>query len=274
MLRPKTRTFRSWDGLISDYRKRGKSAWSGWMFRGQRDAGWDLQTTLERAVVDRFERPHGAIPNIERRLVRDFQRQARQFLDDVPPRKETLEWLGLMQHWGAPTRLLDWTYSFYAAAFFAVADAKPGDKIAIWAFDYRWCRKRAWALARATREGPLPSSLAKIPFENPCVRGLFPATPFRLHQRLVVQQGTFLVPGDCSVSFMENLGAMDEGGSEVRVEKLCLQLSRRRLEQALHDLRRMNLTSASLFPGLDGFAKHGEDLIPDLAVLPVAPEEW
>lgn len=273
-MKPKQRTFRSWDGLISAYRNGASSAWAGWMFRGQRQATWDLQPSLERAVVKRFERRPEDMPGIEARLLRDFQRQAHQFIDDPPERKAQLEWLALMQHWGAPTRMLDWTYSFYAAAFFAVADAVPGDKIAIWAIDYRWLRRRAWQIARESREGPLPNSLNHLPFDRPSIRAVVPSTPFRLHERLVVQQGTFLVPGDLSVSFMENFAAMNDGDGKVRAQKLCLEVSKGRLERALHDLRRMNLTYASLFPGLDGFAKHGANIIPDLAGMPVSRTEW
>ena len=35
-----------------------------------------------------------------------------------------LEWLALMQHYGAPTRLLDFTRSPYVACFFALEELK------------------------------------------------------------------------------------------------------------------------------------------------------
>jgi hypothetical protein len=32
-------------------------------------------------------------------------------LADTPDQDDWLEWIALMQHYGAPTRFLDWTYS-------------------------------------------------------------------------------------------------------------------------------------------------------------------
>src|SRR5437667_981952 len=51
-----------------------------------------------------------------------------------------------MQHFGAPTRLQDWTKSGYAAAFFALAEQRDCDTAAIWATDLAW--QKAHALSR------------------------------------------------------------------------------------------------------------------------------
>ena len=67
------------------------------------------------------------------------QGMALQYGVDLPVDGETDEWLALMRHHGAPTRLLDFTYSPYVAAYFAFEDAEPRDSVAIWAVNTSWC---------------------------------------------------------------------------------------------------------------------------------------
>lgn len=74
-----------------------------------------------------------------------------------------------------------------------------------------------------------------------------------MNERLRVQKGIFLVCGDITRPFAENLAAMegwDSGGHVLRID-IPTALHR----EAIRDLYYMNITRTSLFPGLDGYAR-------------------
>jgi hypothetical protein len=100
-----------------------------WLFRGEPRAYPKLQTSLERALVDRGTLLTEAA-DVERKLLKEFKRRAHHYMHPLPGEGDLMGWLALMQHYGAPTRLLDWTYSFYIATFFALSEAtsNPPDK--------------------------------------------------------------------------------------------------------------------------------------------------
>lgn len=81
-----------------------------WLFRGQPDARWELLPSVHR----------GYTRQQEHYLTNEFRVRARSRHAACPLDHDYPGWLALMQHYGLPTRLLDWTYSPIVAAFFAV----------------------------------------------------------------------------------------------------------------------------------------------------------
>ena len=117
----------SWEqylSIISD------SPYQNWAFRGQRDASAPLFSALSRYLMT-FRVDPRAWPGQEERILRIFKRKAIHFLDHVPERDDDFQWLALMQDHGAPTRLLDFTWSPYVAAFFALHNST--EEGVIWA---------------------------------------------------------------------------------------------------------------------------------------------
>jgi hypothetical protein len=89
---------------------------------------------------------------------------------------------------------------------------------------------------------------------NPAV---LPYEPEKISDRLSVQQGSFVVPWNVELSFMDNLSAVDALDAVLKITVPSSVVRGRALEQ----LRLMNITRASLFRGLDGFAQSFRQLL-------------
>jgi hypothetical protein len=198
----------------------------------------------------------------ELRMVRSF---ARDFPGEaaatVPGRGETLDLLAVMQHYGAPTRLLDFTYSPLAAAFFALNRAGAEQKCAVLAVETQWLQDAARQLLntdfglgdRFKRMGRFFDSKAfrDIFFRKDQVRFVCAVNACRRNRRLRAQKGVFMVPGSVECSFLANLCGMNGYQRSVVAYLLPPSSNRRRVWSDAFQLAGM--TNYSLFPDLQGY---------------------
>ncbi|MFL5507051.1 MAG: FRG domain-containing protein [Gemmatimonadales bacterium] len=239
-----------------------------WMYRGQSGIAATLRTSLERAL-NRFELPIERQEELERLLLREFRRHYHRYTADVPAEDDTLRWLALMRHHGAPVRLLDLSYSPYVALFFALDGVAHGESCSMWAIDHNWCVSRAAELL----PGPTWEAFQEDPWggkTGPTVRQLFatrtqvavPMNPFYLDARLAIQQGVLLAPLDLSVNLDTVLQRMDSPAQVCgNVRRIVIHCLGGFLESALGELTRMNVTHTTLLPGIDGLARSLENLV-------------
>jgi hypothetical protein len=239
-----------------------------WIFRGQEKAKWCLKTTLQREC-ERFGVAGSDIVRVEERMIREFQRRLHHYTANVP--QATDEWMALMQHHGAPTRLLDFTYSPQVAGYFAFEKAAlckdktdSSDEVAIWAVNTDWCDvqlKKLYPLLPehyTTYAKNRDSQSFNSVFIDSAYKLVLTVNPFRLNERLVYQKGVFLCPGDVSIGFMENLiHFMGNDKLEEEVIQYTIPIGKKGeiRDQALEILDQMNINRVTLFPGLDGFAQ-------------------
>lgn len=267
-----------------------------YIFRGQASNRWKLITTIERAAV-KSEYSPDQIWKSEKEILKEFKARAHHFINSPPNNNDNLEWLSLIQDFGGPTRLLDFTESFYIASYFAV---EPSNEDAcVWAINGYSLQFLPHFINALGDEEIFPDTYENThdvgtsdelvqfaektivdPSDKPDIVLL--VKPPRLNERLAVQRGLFLFSCNFSKSFEYNLcktlgfsfDSLDKSNTDDskdllrRLEKLYkdkqldintvvikFNIPTSLYKEALQDLNKMNINSASLFPGLEGFAK-------------------
>jgi hypothetical protein len=256
-----TETIECWDHLVKTVQRRNDRPW---LYRGQAH-DWSLKSSLERHISSWDIDPNHA-PALETALAREFRRRARTedrslILDDM------FNCLALMRHHGAPTRLLDCTYSPFVAAQTALREGLNPDHVpVIWCFSPEWMNEHCWRVLGPASVKLGPDGRRRVRFEalsqrRPPAKLVVHDNPYFLNRRLTAHQGAFLFAGDIRSPFCENLKSMKGWDLGENISKLYLRFENNKKVEAVKTLKRMNVSSAVLFPGLDGFARSlGEEL--------------
>lgn len=237
----------SWDEFVSVAR-----ALDGWAFRGQRDAAWKLLSSLARHL-ENFVPDKTSWEERESRAIRIFRRKAHNYASDLRILDDDLRCLALMQHHGAPTRLLDFTKSPYVAAFFALENATGNAAVFALNTPLLW-NAAPTNLPELTRDkvDPRENGNFETYFANNKHELVWTGEPIEMDRRLVAQSGTFVVPGIVGRPVEEILKGYSSRQPLLR--KFILPAKKIR-EECMRSLYRMNITNATLFPDLDGLAK-------------------
>lgn len=211
----------SWSDLAG---RAAQCADGNWIFRGEGSLSNELKPKAGRVGTGKKaprKKPHDVAH--ERAALELFKRQARPYLTHSP--LSDIEWLAIAQHHGMSTRLLDWTESILAAAFFAVeAAGTSGDAVIYGIHGLR-------RISQADEKRPFD---AKSP-------GIY--RPPHIAPRIPAQRSVFTLHPDPTEAFAppglaQWVISSDTCGEIKRVLDAC------------------GINDSSLFPDLDGLSRH------------------
>lgn len=205
------------------------------VFRGQ-SAPWRLRTAFHRTSrKDLWRYWHDDIPRIRGAVV---GKTNQHFRFGKP--EEMGAFLHLLQHYGFPTPLLDWTYSPYVAAFFAYASARPEinhDKpVRIFMFDAQEWQKDFQQVLHVTLCQPHFSLIEPLALGN---------------DRALPQQSLASITNLDDVERYIRWREKEEKKTYLRVFDLAAE---DRLD-VLARLSLMGISPGSMFPGIEGVCR-------------------
>jgi hypothetical protein len=232
----KTKTFATWDEFKNGIRgalpgSHDYDIYKRFIFRGQGSSDWPLRSTFDRIYFDKLAASRDAL---SRDLIREFYEECERFspwryeMDD--PRA-----LAMAQHHGLPTRLLDWSFSPYVAAYFAFSwfmferSTIHSGNVAVWALNRNEVQSKAPA-------GQL-EIISVQDYEN---------------TRLGNQFGVFTFLKTNESDLEDYLTNPAVGLTHALVK---LEVPRTEAKHALQDLIMMGIHHGTIFPGREGIAQ-------------------
>lgn len=283
-----TTTMEKWNDIVSF----NQLFLSHYIFRGQADANWDIVPALNRLIKNlHSERIDPNTINIyEGEMLREFKYKFPMYPSRIiPDEKDNVEWLTLMQHYGAPTRLLDFTNSLFVALYMAL-DNSYRDNCAIWAVNKSLTEKQhAINYCKENNCTSIPTLVLREIIKNKAntyigmcqhkdiTQEILPIYPKLCNERLAIQQGLFLMSSDLQVPFssvFKTFLDIEENQIDIPIKQILdysytpsaklspknialikLIIPRKFKWQLTKLLLNMNITAETLYPGLSGLAK-------------------
>jgi hypothetical protein len=195
---------------------------------------------------------------LEWELLSEFRHQAPPFAGKLPD--PNLELLFLMQHFGVPTRLLDWSENPFIALFFALERALQAGgndhDAAVWVLDpvelnnrstsYRESATRIFGAYAPELAGYEPSEYGKR------IAMKLPLAIFGIHNspRIVAQRGAFVMFGRDTTALDLNPALSGDQGV---VDKILVKSAFK--GQMRKDLSNIGVSDSVVYPDLDGLGR-------------------
>jgi hypothetical protein len=225
-------------------------------FRGQSDARWGLSPRIWRKEN---EQANEAEMRLEFESVGTPMTPSGRVHDKW-------HWYFLMQHYSAPTRLLDWTTNPLVALYFAVSEGFDKDS-AVWVVDpWRWNRAHVKGLYgpaiagwRETKKYLLDLEIAfDTDKDENQTSQKWPIAiePSHIDRRIAAQGSKFILFG--TQKDMTDSPAINRprggGGKHAILDKIVVPKAK--AEELREELNQMGINERAMFPDLEGLGRH------------------
>lgn len=202
----------------------GDHAFTSVVYRGVRCTGYELVPRIGR--LQHFNYPKNPNAPDDREMLTIFKQQALPYLDRIP--QSNWDWLAIGQHYGLPTRLLDWTRNPLVACFFAVEnELKKGDSV-------------IYALHGGKK---IDMEKESDPFN--IGNDVYKVIPAHVTSRIIAQAGLFTIHPEPLKPLKTDSG--------IKIDRLIIPNKIRRELKVM--LYKFGIHSATIFPDLSGLSK-------------------
>lgn len=233
---------------------------NNFIYRGQASSQWSLQSALERILGNTWSSDYAR--KFETFSLEVFKSKYHIYSGNEHRPTSKLSWLSIMQHYGVPTRLIDFTTSPYIALYFALETYAPLSKedLAIYAIDYSALMQASIDYIRM-KDSNFNETRSTIEckkdhiFEDIVDRNSYGIAwvtePIELNARIDRQSGTFLISGNLEMAIETILN--QPLYNNVKMKKIIIPSQV--YEGVYVALRKMSINSKSIYGDLSGLAK-------------------
>lgn len=237
-----------------------EESWGLW-YRGHRKSFWPLLPNLYRES----DKQEDSLDDDDE-IREDFIKRAPSLTDRKP--ENPWEWYFLMQHYRAPTRLLDWTEGALIALYFATHANQEYHDAAVWVLDPWWLNKKVVKVDEVIPPGSPGLAKADKKRYSPWMPNRFASKKLRkalpvaiypnyIDRRIVAQRSCFTIHGSRRDSLEDILNKKRDHLAKVIIPSFRVQRIKRELEMS-------GINEVTVFPDLEGLGRSvAEDFEPD-----------
>jgi hypothetical protein len=242
------------------------ASWLPW-FRGEDSAQWWTSGKALQPKLYRNSYDPKAILDLEAEMRVEFRRRGGQLIIERAP-VDGWEWYFLMQHYSAPTRLLDWSDAALVGLYFAVskremkADDSTGANAAVYMLDPWWLNEQAFREASPLADeyrslGPaLPDwdeakpYLTDDEFDNDEIGVKCPLaiSPSHFSRRFAAQRSCFTIFGR-EKDGLKCIAKSDDA------HLIRFDVKKESIPEIRQDLRWAGISEDTIFPDLEGLGR-------------------